>query len=71
MPAITGDTENGRSIRVISRLLPRNSNLLTAHAAATPKMVFSGTAIAAASRVRRIELSVSASTSAAKNTCAP
>ncbi len=35
-PATTGDTANGRSISVISRLLPRKSNLAMAQAAATP-----------------------------------
>ena len=35
-PEITGETENGRSISVISRRLPRNSNFAIAHAAATP-----------------------------------
>ena len=32
-PATTGETENGRSISVTSRLLPRNSNLAIAQAA--------------------------------------
>ena len=45
-PRSPGDTENGRSISVISTLLPRNSNLAIAHAAATPNTRFSGTAIA-------------------------
>ena len=65
-PAITGETENGRSISVISRLLPRNSNLAIAQAAATPKTRLSGTAIAAASSVSRIAASASGSTSAAR-----
>ena len=46
-PATTGDTENGRSMRVISSCLPRKSNLAMAQAAATPNTRFSGTAIAA------------------------
>src|SRR5690606_25273776 len=41
--AITGDTENGRSIRVTRMLLPRNSYLLTHQAAATPNTRLSGT----------------------------
>ena len=49
-PATTGETENGRSISVISSCLPRNSNLAIAQAAATPKTRFSGTAIAAANQ---------------------
>ena len=53
-PAITGDTENGRSISVISTLLPRKSNLAIAQAAATPNTRLSGTAIAAVSSVSRI-----------------
>ena len=61
-PAITGETENGRSISVISTLLPRNSNLAIAQAAATPNTRFSGTAIAAASSVSRIAASASGST---------
>jgi hypothetical protein len=36
-PATTGETANGRSISVISRLLPLKSNLAMAQAAATPK----------------------------------
>ena len=48
-PATTGDTENGRSISVISRFLPRKSNLAMDQAAATPKTVFSGTQMAAVS----------------------
>ena len=55
MPEITGDTANGRSISVISSCFPRNWNLPIAHAAATPKRRFAGTAIAAA-----VSVSVSA-----------
>ena len=46
-PEITGDTANGRSISVISTLLPRKSNLAIAQAAARPNTRFSGTQIAA------------------------
>src|SRR5690554_2034656 len=50
-PAIIGETEKGRSIRVTSRLLPRNSYLLTHQAAARPNTRFSGTEMPTASRV--------------------
>ena len=53
-PATTGETENGRSINVIRKALPRKSNLAMAQAAAMPKTAFSGTAMAAVSRVSRI-----------------
>ena len=61
-PATTGETENGRSISDMSSVLPRNSNLVRHHAAATPKTVLSGTAISATHSVRRILASVSGST---------
>ena len=35
---MTGETEKGRSIKVISKLLPGNSNLAMAQAAAMPKI---------------------------------
>ena len=54
---MTGETANGRSISVISRLLPRNSNLAIAQAAARPNTRFSGTAMAAASSVSLIAAS--------------
>ena len=50
-PAMTGDTANGKSMRVIKVLLPRNSNLAIAQAAATPNTRLRGTAIAATSSV--------------------
>ncbi|MPN41779.1 hypothetical protein SDC9_189334 [bioreactor metagenome] len=65
-PAMTGETENGRSIRVIRIDLPRNSNLAIAHAAATPKSRLSGTEIAAASSVSLIADRASGSTSAVR-----
>ena len=61
---MTGETENGRSISVIRKALPLNSNLAIAQAAATPKTRLSGTAIAATSSVRRIADGVSGSPSA-------
>ena len=60
-PATTGETANGRSISVMSRLLPRNSNFAMAQAAQMPNTVFTGTTIAAVSSVSRIEASVSGS----------
>ena len=60
-PATTGEIENGRSTSEISRLLPKNSNLPMAHAAATPKTRLQGTAMNAASSVSRIDESVSGS----------
>ena len=51
---MTGETENGRSISVIRKLLPLKSNLAIAQAAARPKTRLSGTAIAATSSVSRI-----------------
>src|SRR6185503_13128379 len=50
-PEITGDTENGRSIRLIRSCLPRKSNLVMAQAAATPNTRLSGTARTAISSV--------------------
>ncbi len=58
---MTGETANGRSISVISRLLPRNSNFAMAQAAQMPKTVLAGTTIAAVSSVRRIAARVSGS----------
>ena len=65
-PAITGLTENGRSMKVSSRFLPRKSNLAIAQAAATPKTRLSGTEIAAAISVSLIAESASGSASAAR-----
>ena len=59
MPAITGDTANGRSISVRRTPLPRNWNRAITHAAAMPKPTLSGTAIAAAISVSRIAARVS------------
>src|SRR5205085_1535405 len=53
-PATTGDTENGRSMSVMSSDLPRNLNLAIAHAAARPNSTFNGTLIAATTSVRRM-----------------
>ena len=58
---MTGETANGKSIKVIKILLPLNSNLAIAQAAATPKTRLSGTAIAAAIKVNLIAESASGS----------
>jgi hypothetical protein len=64
-PAMTGDTANGRSISVTSALLPRNSNFAIAHAAATPKIMLSGTVIAATNSVSLTAAKASGSDTAA------
>ena len=61
MPAITGETASGRSMRVMRTLLPRNSNLAIAQAAASPNTVLIGTTTAAVSSVRRMAAAVSGS----------
>ena len=54
-PETTGDTENGRSISVVSRLLPGKANLAMAQLGGHPEdQVFSGTLIAATSSVSLI-----------------
>src|ERR1039457_226851 len=50
-PETTGETENGRSISVVSTCLPGKSNFAMAHDAATPNTIFNGTAIPAAIKV--------------------
>ena len=65
-PEITGLTENGRSISVIRKVLPRKSNLAIAQAAITPKTRLRPTEIAATSSVSLIADSASGSASAAK-----
>ncbi len=64
-PAITGETENGRSISVNNTLLPRKSNLAMHHAAATPKTRLSGTETPAAISVSLIASSAYGSVTAA------
>ena len=66
MPETTGDTENGRSISVVRKLLPQNSYLATHQAAATPNTRLSGTAITATSSVSRIACCDCRSENAAK-----
>ena len=68
---MTGDTENGRSISVIRNCLPRKSNFAIAQAAATPKIVLTGTTIAAVVSVRRIAASVSGVCNASRYTASP
>src|SRR5262245_4079576 len=59
-PATTGETENGRSIRVTSSVRPGNRNRAMHHAAATPKTRLSATATGATVMVNRMECRVSA-----------
>jgi hypothetical protein len=66
MPEITGDTAKGRSMRVMSRCFPGNSNLAMHHAAATPKIRFTGTAMLATSSVSLAALSASGSRMASR-----
>ncbi len=63
---MTGETEKGRSISVVRKALPLNSNLAIAQAAEMPKTRLSGTEIAATSSVRRIAERVSGSASASR-----
>ena len=65
-PEITGETEKGRSMSVLSTLLPANSNLAIAHEAASPNTTLAGTAIAATRRVSSMAASASGSVIAAK-----
>src|SRR4029077_2591449 len=60
-PEITGETEKGRSINVMRKLLPGNWNFAMAQAAAIPKIRFSGTAMAAAVKVSQIAAAASGS----------
>src|SRR6187551_2756918 len=64
---MTGDTANGRSMSVVSRLLPRKLYLAMSHDAATPNTRLAGTAITAVVRVSLMALSASGSANAAKN----
>ena len=63
---MTGLTENGRSISVIRKVLPRNSNFAIAQAATTPNTKLRPTEIAATSSVSLIADSASGSASAEK-----
>ena len=51
-PETTGETEKGMSISAVRSVLPRKSNLATAQAAAMPKIMLAGTAMAATSSVK-------------------
>jgi hypothetical protein len=68
---MTGDTAKGRSMSVMSALLPRNWNLVMAHAAATPNTTFMGTAIAATSSVSFTAAQAMGSVMAATYAAAP
>src|SRR5258706_11878345 len=70
-PEITGDTANGRSMSVMSTVLPRKSNLAIAQAAAMPNTRFDGTEIAAVSSVSLMDDSASGSVNEAKNSPSP
>ena len=61
---MTGETENGMSISETRKLFPLKSNLEIDQAAAIPKTMFTGTAIAATMTVRRTAESASGSASA-------
>src|SRR5262245_37912655 len=63
---MTGETENGRSMKVMSRLLPAKSNLAMAQEAARPNSRLSGTEIPATMSVKRIAASASGSRMAEK-----
>src|SRR5262245_57963205 len=68
---MTGETENGRSMKVMSKLLPAKSNLAMAQEAARPNTRLSGTEIAATMSVKRIAASASGSRMAAKYGASP
>src|SRR5512140_997908 len=70
-PDTTGLTANGKSISVMSRLLPLNSNLAMAQDAAMPNSRLAGTAMAAAMKVSLIADQASGSFSAAKYSSQP
>ena len=70
-PATTGDTANGRSISVVSRRLPRKSNLVIAHAAAIPKTALAGTVNAVTRSVNQIAASASGASIADTYACQP
>ena len=61
MPEITGETASGRSISVMRKLLPWNSNLAMDQAAARPKTMLIGTTTSATVNVKRIAARVSGS----------
>src|SRR3954462_9086606 len=63
---MTGLTENGKSISVIRKVLPENSNFEIAQAATRPKTRLTPTEIAATNSVNLIADSASGSASAAK-----
>ena len=65
-PEITGETENGKSIKVVNRLLPLKSKRVTAQAAARPKIVFNGTVTNAVNSVSLRAAKVSGSDKAAQ-----
>src|SRR4051812_44157236 len=65
-PETTGDTLKGKSMSVMSRLLPGKRYFEISHAAATPNTTLSGTAIAAVNKVSLMAAIESASLSFAR-----
>ena len=53
-PATTGDTENGKSSKVVSNCLPRKSKRVSSHAMQMPKTALMGTTTAAVIKVNLI-----------------
>ncbi|MNM67463.1 hypothetical protein D3C81_789990 [compost metagenome] len=70
-PATTGDTENGRSIKVTNQRFPGKLCLLTTQAAATPKTRFNGTTMAVTMSVSFTADNASGSLIATQNACTP
>ena len=70
-PEMTGDTENGRSIKLSNRFLPLKLNLAMAQAAATPNPALKGTAMAATSNESLMAASASGSTKAFRKIAKP
>src|SRR5262245_22430349 len=70
-PEITGETENGRSIRARSSVRPRKRKCAISHEAASPNATLQGTAIPAVSSVSLMALLVSPSEIAAQKGAKP
>jgi len=71
IPEITGETANGRSIRVVRTFFPGKSKRAMHQAAATPNTALIGTATAAMSSVSLAALSASGSVTAAQYAARP
>src|SRR3546814_11367453 len=70
-PDTTGDTEKGKSMKVMSRLVPGKSNLAIAQDEARPKSTLSGTLMAATRRVSLLAAKASGSMIAAATASMP